>query len=221
MIEVYTQDKIHFMAPLSQQQDFYVPEAKENIPEEYLQEGNESSFDYSLLNASRNSADRSSRDSSVSAFSRSYASSRVGDETFSDEDSDIDKHEDSGEEIQDGEVSSSIEARASKACTNLLEESDKQENESFKEDGTALTEEEGTTGKADDSLNILQDSGICSGRTSASPSQSQIVPDANTSISTGDNDGEDSSSSFEEIKMETVEKEMPSPEPVEENTVNK
>lgn len=217
MIEVYTADKIRFMAPLSQQEDFYVPEAKENIPEEYLEPGNESTLDYSLLSASGDSVDRSSRGSSLSTFSRSYVSSRFGDEHFSDEDSDAndqDLHDD--EEIQDEEISSTVDVRPSKACTNLLEESEGQENVSFKEDGSMLTDEEtaalakdqkDTSATGDDSLN-LQDSGICSGRTSASPTLNDSLPD--TGKTPGDNDGEDSSSSFEEIKMENVEKEIAS-----------
>lgn len=220
MLEIYTQDKIQYMAPLSQQEDFYVPEAKENIPEEYLEFGDKSCLDYTLLNASRGSADRSSRESSVSTcttFSRSYVGSRFGDEDFSDEESDGDNSNMPAGNVQDDEVTSTVNVRASKACTNLLEEIETQENVSCKDDGTLLTDDEKSQmmsegqslapSQDDDSMN-LQDSGICSGRTSASPTQSPKVQD--TPGNAGGNDDEDSSSSFEEIKMETVEKETPS-----------
>lgn len=220
-LEVYTASTIHFMAPLSQQEDFYVPEAKENIPEEYLEVGDKSCLDYTLLCSARESADRSSRSSSQSTnFSRSYVSSRFGEgDNFSDDDDESNVENDNTHDddiVQDGEVSSTVDVRASKASTNLLEESGIPHNESYKDDGTLLTDESDVlltsgqdvsskqtgSGEQDESAN-LQDSGICSGRTSASPAENESLVGSEKNPAEKD---EDSSSSFEEIKMESVEK---------------
>jgi hypothetical protein len=204
MLEIYEPTVINFMAPLSQQDQFFVKEALDCIPDEYKTEEN----DDSLFDISARSSPASSRGSrSVSSFSRSYVSSRHGDQTFTDdEESDMDNTNDAddvNESVQDDEVSSSIEVRASKACTNLLEEHD--DNLTKEEEGFRIAEKDDSIQVGEESGISLHDSGISSGRTSAIPTEAESLSDVRSPTEA---DGNDSSSSFEEINMETVEKEI-------------
>lgn len=200
MIEIYETTEINFMAPLSQQEHFFVKEALDCIPDEYKTDNDDSLFDISARSSPAGSS-RCSR--SVSSFSRSYVSSRYGDETFSDdEESDLDNDNDVDESIQDDEVSSSIEVKASKACTNLLEENDdnvKKEEDKVKDDDVNDSIQAG-----EESGISLHDSGISSGRTSAIPTEAESMSEVRSPVEA---DGNESSSSFEEISMETVETE--------------
>lgn len=201
MIEIYESDKIQFMAPLSQQEDFFVQEAKDNIPDEYASEGNTSSNDESLLDWTKDDVSRSSVGSSVSSFSRSHVSSHYDTENFSDEeDSDADDKAgtDADASLQDDEVTSSIDVRPSKACTNLLEEAENQEKMSAVVDEDAILMKDDLK---DGSGLQADDSGVCSGRTSASPNESDNMADVRN---VSELDGNDSSSSFEEINMDQL-----------------
>ncbi|XP_045164950.2 testis-expressed protein 264-like [Mercenaria mercenaria] len=205
MLEIYEPTVIHFMAPLSQQEQFFAKEALECIPEEYQAEKDESSLDISA----RSSPAPSSRCSrSVSSFSHSYVSSRYGDNTYTDDESDTDNKNDEeniDDSIQDDEVSSSIEVRPSKACTNLLEETDV--NVLKEEEALMKVGKDDSVCRGDESGISLQDSGICSGRTSAIPTETESLTDVRSPAGA---DGNDSSSSFEEINMEQAEKETAS-----------
>lgn len=200
MIEIYESTSIKFMAPLSQQEQFFVEEAQRCVPDECGSERDDSLLDISA----RSSPAPSSRDSrSVSSFSRSYVSSRFGDNTYTDDESDAESKVNDfndTDNVQDDEVSSSVEVRPSEACTNLLEESDvnvdKVEPVLDSKDDSAAGNESGLS---------LQDSGICSGRTSAIPTEAESLTDAG---SPAEGDGNDSSSSFEEISVEHVKAEF-------------
>lgn len=214
MLEIYEPDAIQFMAPLSQQEKFFVSEALECVPEEYM---DDLEGDQSLLSSSARSSptqsERSSR--SISTYSHSHVGSRYGDDTYTDDESDFESSinvtDDVNEEVQDNEISSSVEVRASKACTNLLEDSIEGSNLPEHEDEIDNISEEVKDGDnvvAGDASGIgeesvLHDSGICSGRVSINPNENDSMNDTKEV----NVDGNDSSSSFEEIKMENMKEE--------------
>ncbi|KAH3816558.1 hypothetical protein DPMN_118075 [Dreissena polymorpha] len=201
MIEIYEKNFIQFMAPLSQQDDFFVPEANENIPEEYSENQADISRDESMLDWTRDDVSRSSRDSSASSFSRSYVSSRYETDDLTDDESE----DEGGPSVQDDEVSSTVDVRASKACTNLLEDAEKQAKLVTEEEILMTDDKDDLKLSADDSLNINNDSGVCSGRTSASPNESTNMGHVSAAAEA---DGNESSSSFEEIHVDSVNEAM-------------
>ena len=182
---------MYFMAPLAKQDEFFVPESKEDIPSEY---GDDSFIDPSDGSPSYYEGSPSSSASrSVSRFS--HGSFLMSDNQ---EDSDLEESVRQGSpSIQDEEVSSSADVRASKARTNLLEDDVEPAEGNRESKSPSLVN--ASKDKEDDSVNVLQDSGICSGRTSAVPSE------VNASFEQGqrtETDENDSASSFEEIHME-------------------
>lgn len=204
MLEVYQKDTIQFMAPLSKQDDFFVEEAKQA----------DSSRDDSLLDDSYNGdgspsfcdeSPASSCSRSVSSFS--YSSKRLLEAYTDDESDDAKSGRDADETsptIQDKEVTSSIDVRASKAHTNLLEDDEEvgvhgseenasvSNNDSANDSSSSPAQMTGLSDSVD-----LHDSGIASGRTSVVPGDSATEP--NKSLM---DPGDDSSSSFEEINMD-------------------
>ncbi|KAL4226190.1 hypothetical protein ACF0H5_014176 [Mactra antiquata] len=208
LLEIYEPDCIQFMAPLSQQEKFFVNEALDCVPEEYL---DNLDADQSLLCSSARSSptasERSSR--SMSTFSRSYVSSRYDDDVYSDEESDFESSvnvtDDGTEGVQDNQISSSIDVRPSKACTNLLEDDIKEEVKDMADNVEDVVEElkdveddiRDTSG-VDGETNV-HDSGICSGQPSINQNDTDNGNDTKEGM-----DGNDSSSSFEEINMESL-----------------
>lgn len=196
MLEIYEPNTIQFMVPLSQQDQFFVEEAREGVSEECGPDKDES-----LLDISARSSHDSSRCSRSASSCHSNVSSRFGDKTFTDDESDTENKTDYGaditEDIQDDEVSSSIEVRPSKAHTNLLEDSDV--NLHQEEDILTTETQDDSIVRGDESGISLQDSGICSGRTSTIPTETESSTDVRSPTEADEND---STSSFEEVCME-------------------
>ena len=182
MVEVYESDFIHFMAPLARQDEFFVPEAKEASSGDYREPSvftERSLLDtpggtpsfYEDSSYYDHSPDRS-LSRDISEFS--HPASGSGALESLDEDTDV---ESEPTDIQDSKISSSADFNSSAEVTSTSD--------------ITLPDLSPPSGNQS-----LQDSGICSGQPSAIGLDSSIVKEKGQN-----SDGNDSSSSFEEIHM--------------------